>query len=123
MTRGQTSVLAVVGLAATAAIVLTTGQIVPVVVVGESMKPTFDSGPTLTACVDRPIDALEEGDIIAFERHNDVVVHRIVDIWPELFWTQGDNNPKMDGPVAPDTVLCRVEAAVDTYGVDLAWSP
>ncbi|PBO84945.1 MAG: signal peptidase I [Thaumarchaeota archaeon] len=65
-----------------------------IMLVGESMTPTIDSG---TLIVTQPEEKYFLGDIIAFVNEDGLnVVHRIVEKTEQGFVTKGDNNPRND---------------------------
>ena len=72
------------------------------VVVGDSMEPTFKAFDLLIVAGE-DVNSLKVGDVIAFRIehfHDEIVVHRIVQVNQEgeliSFATQGDNNPNPD---------------------------
>ena len=76
------------------------GNTTYIMLVGNSMKGTIDSG-TLT--VIQPEQEYILGDIIGFINEDGRnVVHRIVDITDEGYITKGDNNPKNDPRIIPE---------------------
>jgi len=70
------------------------GDTTYIMLVGNSMKGTIDSG---TFVVIKPEQEYFLGDIIAFENEqNRKVVHRIIEITDKGFITKGDNNQRID---------------------------
>lgn len=69
----------------------------------KSMMPTFDEGCNGLEFVPAATTDIHEGDILAFEKNNRLVVHRVqkIDIDSEGWYaiTKGDNNDRDDGKV------------------------
>ena len=82
------------------------GDTTYIMLVGNSMKGTIDSG---TFVVIKPEQEYFLGDIIAFENEqNRKVVHRIIEATDEGFITKGDNNQRIDpGIQTLDKVIGR----------------
>ena len=75
------------------------GDTTYIMLVGNSMKGTIDSG---TFVVIKPDQEYFLGDIIAFENEqNRKVIHRIIEITDGGFITKGDNNQKVDPGIQP----------------------
>lgn len=70
-----------------------------IMLVGNSMKGTIDSG---TFVIVKPDEQYVLGDIIAFVNEDDKnVIHRIIEETDEGFITKGDNNYRKDPKVIP----------------------
>ena len=83
-----------------------------IAIASNSMSPTYRRGD---AVIYEKIDVrdLEIGDILAFQKNNIVVTHRIVKIWKQgnqyYYTTKGDNNNTEDNFKTKDTeVLGKV---------------
>jgi signal peptidase I len=80
---------------------------------GYSMYPLIKPGNSI---VIRPVSVgqLKPGMIIAWKRDNDMVVHRLVNIYEvdgvKMFLTRGDSSPVSDDPVKFEDIAGRVEA-------------
>lgn len=80
---------------------------------GDSMNPTLQDGDALFIMPD-DFSSVDEGDIIAFERDNKIIVHRVIDDYDhnqfitDRYQTQGDNNPEPDPVVTEDDVIGKV---------------
>ena len=84
-----------------------------IAIVSDSMAPTYCRGD---AVIYEKVDAkdLKIGDILAFQKNNIVVTHRIVEIWQKngqyYFTTKGDNNDVVDDvKTSESNVLGRVQ--------------
>lgn len=77
-----------------------------IMLIGNSMKGTIDSG---TFVVIKPEQEYRAGDIIAFVNEDGKnVIHRIIDETEEGFVTKGDNNPRRDpGIVNTENIIGR----------------
>lgn len=69
---------------------------------------------------------LEKGQIIAFDYHGSLIVHRIIKIVNKnneiYFYTKGDNNPTEDGyPVTVDMVVGKVNVTIPFLGLPTVW--
>jgi len=85
-----------------------------IIVVGNSMEPTFYGGDFALA---KKSNDYFLGDIITFEQHNAMVIHRIVDKKEEGFVTKGDNKPKHDPwIVKEDKVVGKVLFSIPLFG-------
>lgn len=72
------------------------------------MRPALIDGQVVTfECV--PFADLRVGDIIAFQRPDRRIVHRIVEVHAGWVWTKGDSNGVRDRfSVRPNQILGRV---------------
>jgi len=75
-------------------------------VTGSSMFPCMRPGDLLE--IRRPAGPIETGDVVVFERHNRLVVHRVVGRIGDLFITRGDRLRYPDAPVSATTILGHV---------------
>lgn len=91
------------------------GETTYIMLVGNSMKGTIDSG---TFVIIKPDQEYFLGDIIAFENEqNRKVIHRIIEITDEGFITKGDNNQRIDpGIQYLDKVIGRSVLVVPFVG-------
>ncbi len=91
------------------------GDTTYIMLVGNSMKGTIDSG---TFVIIKPDQEYFLGDIIAFENEqNKKVIHRIIEITDEGFITKGDNNQRIDpGTQYLDKVIGRSVIVVPFVG-------
>ena len=85
------------------------------VIVGGSMEPTIDFGDKI---VIQGQDAYEVGDIVTFrsESGNSIVTHRVVEVTPDGYITQGDTNNARDPEIGRDQVIGRVIGTVPMLG-------
>jgi signal peptidase len=93
----------------------------PVVVTSDSMTPLIRSGD-LVLLDDNAAD-LDEGTVIAFEREDQLVTHRIVDVWADgSYRTRGDANDGPDAePIDPADVVGNGRLLVPVIGAPLVW--
>ena len=85
-----------------------------VAVVSDSMEPTLHVGDLIL--VHMP-DEYNVGDIAIYNRGSITIIHRIIDITPQGYVFQGDNNPAPDPEiVAPDRLLGRGRFAIPLLG-------
>ncbi len=91
-----------------------------IAIASNSMSPTYKRGD---AVIYEKVDVkdLEIGDILAFQKNNIVVTHRIVEIWRRndkyYFTTKGDNNDSVDDfKVEEKLVLGRVKSRYKYVG-------
>lgn len=91
-----------------------------IAIASNSMSPVYRRGD---AVIYEKINVkeLKEGDILAFQKNNIVVTHRIVEIWKQngkyYFTTKGDNNNSIDnGKVEERNVLGRVQTSFKYIG-------
>ena len=91
-----------------------------IAIASNSMSPTYNRGD---AVIYEKIDAkkLEVGDILAFQKNNIVVTHRIVEIWKKdgeyYFATKGDNNNTIDDfKIAEKNALGKVKTKFKYIG-------
>jgi len=81
---------------------------------GTSMFPLLQEGEFVLV---KPVSAedLQPGDLIAFRRQNEVIMHRLVAINPEGYITLGDHSSTLDPPVLSENILGCV-AAIEKDG-------
>jgi signal peptidase I len=77
-------------------------------VTGSSMFPCMRPGDLLE--IRRPSAAIQTGDVVVFERHGRLVVHRVVDRTGDLLITRGDRLRHPDAPVSAAAILGCVTA-------------
>lgn len=80
------------------------GSMTKLFIYGNSMNPTiFHDDDVYVAEFshnDNVIELVQEGDILAVytdDTKEEIIVHRLVGIYPERFIMKGDNNPRFDG--------------------------
>lgn len=95
------------------------GKSAPLIVLTDSMNPNIKAGD-LIICKKVDASTIKVGDVISFfdpspySNENTIVTHRVVEVevdrWTgEIsFWTQGDNNNKVDGFAVPQDNLVGV---------------
>jgi len=77
-------------------------------VTGSSMFPCMQPGDLLE--IRRPAGPIRSGDVIVFQRHDRLVVHRVVGQAGDLIVTRGDRLRHPDAPVPVNEVLGIVAA-------------
>ncbi len=72
------------------------------------------------------IDEIKEGDIIAFDSHQDmgIIAHRVIEVFEKdgqtVVDTKGDNNEKPDPwYVADDDLIGKVKSIIPVFGIVL----
>jgi len=75
---------------------------------GSSMFPAIQPGDLLE--VRRPAGPIHTGDVVVFERHGKLVVHRVVGQTGESLVTRGDRVRYPDAPVSAAAILGWVTA-------------
>ena len=85
------------------------------VIVGGSMEPTISYGDMVVV---RAQDSYQVGDIVTFKSWsgNSVVTHRIQEVTPAGYITQGDANNGRDPEVSATQVIGRVIHNVEGFG-------
>ena len=87
-----------------------------------SMKPIYEKGD---AIIYKKLDDLREievGDIIAFEKNNIIVTHRVISHDNDIYKTKGDNNDSADYfDVTPPDILGKVEYEIKYIGYPTLW--
>ncbi len=92
-----------------------------------SMVPTINKGDVvIIEKFDNNVDKLKEGQIIAFEYHGVLIVHRIIrisEVKGEYFlYTQGDANNAEDGyPVTQDMIVGTISVKIPYIGLPTVW--
>jgi len=94
------------------------------VVVGDSMEPTFKAFDLLIV-TGEDVNSLKVGDVIAYRLehfHGEIIVHRIVQVNQEgelmSFITQGDNNPNIDDfPAVEGFIDGKILLAIPVIGI------
>jgi len=96
------------------------------VVASGSMIPELQVYDLLIIQAHIPIDDIQIGDIIVFDRpsgHDRVIVHRVVEIIdddPRILKTKGDNNiasiPGTDSPITQNEYIGKVEHKIPQIG-------
>jgi len=72
-------------------------------VTGSSMFPSMQPGDLLE--IRRPTGPIQTGNVVVFERHGKLVVHRVVSQTGDLFITCGDRVRYPDAPVSAAAIL------------------
>lgn len=86
-------------------------------VTGSSMFPSMQPGDLLE--IRRPTGPIHTGDVVVFERHGKLVVHRVVGQTGDLLVTRGDRVRNPDAPVAAAAILGCV-IAIERRGQRIA---
>lgn len=91
-----------------------------------SMDPQIKKGDVVVIEKTSAYDTLKEGQIIAFEYNNVLIVHRIIRIIEKnnsyYFYTKGDANNGEDGyPVTEDMILGKVNVKIPFIGLPTVW--
>ena len=98
--------------------------VVPSVVLGQSMEPSYHTGD-LVYVEQVTAEDLSVGDVVKFTVGNEPVVHRIIEIAGEgespVFVTQGDNNNTADAPIVAAQIDGRVAFSVPKIGWLQIW--
>jgi signal peptidase I len=89
-------------------------------VTGSSMFPCMQPGDLLE--IRRPTAPIQTGDVVVFQRHDRLVVHRVVGLSGDLVITKGDRLRHPDGPVPAAGILGCV-AAIERRGRRFAPRP
>ena len=80
-------------------------------IMSESMEPTIMTNQFTIAKAISP-EAVEIGDIIAYDRGDIVVIHRVVEVdvtaTGRVFYFQGDNNDFVDDPVYEEQIMYEI---------------
>lgn len=80
---------------------------------GYSMYPLFVSGRDSAVIEKADISRLKKGDVILYRRSNGILVlHRICLITKDGFYTVGDNQTAVEGPLVPTQIYGRLTAIV-----------
>jgi signal peptidase I len=82
-------------------------------VTGSSMFPCMQPGDLLE--IRRPAAPIRSGDVVVFQRHDRLVVHRVVGQAGDLIVTRGDRLRHPDAPVPAAEILGCV-AAIERRG-------
>lgn len=83
---------------------LAANRTVPIRVTGGSMRPTLRNGEIVYL---RPITSLRVGQVVAVQKKDACVIHRVVRIAGAYVWTQGDSNPEVDTEVMITDVIAE----------------
>lgn len=86
-------------------------------VTGSSMFPCMQPGDILE--IRRPAGPIQTGDVVLFESHGRLVVHRVLAHNGDLCVTRGDRLRHPDDPVPAAAILGRV-AAIERRGRRIA---
>ena len=81
-----------------------------VAVASGSMSPAIDTGDVVVIKkIDGKYSNIKEGDVIAFEYSNVIIVHRVInkvyDRGEYFFYTKGDNNKEKDNFVIKEDMI------------------
>jgi signal peptidase I len=82
-------------------------------VTGSSMFPCMQPGDLLE--IRRPAGPIRSGDVVIYQRHDRLVVHRVVGQTADLIVTRGDRLRHPDAPVPVNEVL-GIVAAIERRG-------
>lgn len=92
-------------------------------VISESMEPEIPVGSAVYVKGTEP-EMLSEGDVIAFQRGDSVITHRVMEnkVQERALVTKGDANNREDtAPVSYDDVIGKVEIHMPAIGIVLAF--
>lgn len=98
-----------------------------VAIASGSMEKEISKGDiVIVEKIDGNYDELEVGQVIAYEYHGIIVVHRIVNILQEdgeyYVYTKGDANEKQDNYVVEqDTIIGKVNIKIPFIGLPTVW--
>ena len=76
----------------------------PVFVASDSMTPALNVGELHLLGKSKNINV---GDIVAFEKDNKLILHRVIEESEDYVITQGDNNSKPDGLIFKQDILFK----------------
>lgn len=74
---------------------------------GRSMEPTLFEGNTITVV---PADRIDVGEIILYEFDNNIILHRVVDVYKNWIVTKGDSHEFCDDVIHRSQVLGKMQA-------------
>ena len=74
----------------------------PVIIASNSMQPTLNIGDFHLLYKSKDYNI---GDIVAYEKDNKLILHRIIELSEDYVITQGDNNSTHDGIVFKQDIL------------------
>ena len=80
---------------------------IPFKIVGHSMVPTFYPGDTVML-ESMKMNTVSPGDIIIFELDENIVIHRVVDIYEDKVITKGDHNKYLDPMINVNNIIGKV---------------
>lgn len=98
---------------------LRSGQSVRFIARGSSMWPSIPAGSRLEVQPCPAMD-LKQGELAAFTRHGQLVVHRVTRVTAGGVWLQGDNREISDGHVPAEQVLGRANV-LERRRMHLRW--
>ena len=79
-------------------------------ILSASMEPTISTGDVVYINSNISYDKIKEGDIIAYQSGNMMVVHRVIEVGEDGLITKGDNTDEYDmNPVNEKMYLGRVK--------------
>lgn len=100
----------------------------PSAIMSDSMKPVFSRGSLVIVKKNVPTMDISVGDIIQYESHSRVIMHRVIKIeqsddgnGKRIFITKGDNNPSQDLPVNESQVSGVVSTQIPYAGYPTVW--
>ena len=80
-------------------------------IMSESMEPTIMTNQFTIAHTISP-ENVEVGDILAYDRGDIVVIHRVIEVDEtakgRVFYFQGDNNDFVDNPVYEEQIMYEI---------------
>ena len=91
----------------------------PTLIVGPSMRPTFDTGDIVVTAPASP-ETLQVGDVIRFRTEEGSIVHRVKGVQRDeaglVFITRGDGNNVDDPAVLPEQIEGRMVLLIPKVG-------
>ena len=83
------------------------------VVLSGSMEPTISMDDLIIVAAQ---DGYQENDIVVYQSGNMLVMHRIIEVQPDTFITQGDANDAPDAPVRKEMIKGKVVGCLEDAG-------
>ncbi len=84
------------------------------VVLTGSMEPTLKVNELVFVV---KADEYKEGDIVVYQKDNELIIHRIMLIDGDQVVTQGDNNPVADDPVPMSSIKGKLKFSIPFIGL------
>ena len=61
-------------------------------------------------------DKIEKYDIVSYQKDNEVITHRVIEVTEDGYITKGDNNNAPDGLIKKDQIIGKVVKTLKGYG-------
>ena len=84
------------------------------VVLTGSMEPTLKVNELVFIV---KADDFKEGDIVVYQKDNQLIIHRIIMINDDMVVTQGDNNDVPDDPIPLDSLKGKLKFSIPFIGI------